>query len=347
LEDQFIHGDHNVYTHYRILNSIKNPEDLEFFIESCEDLPAEVPKAYGSSTHHNPGPHNSTYTSKADGHFKQYFKTSAETKHHDRVFYVGVENKPKKATARRYSVYATTLDDSRPRVHHAELTGRIDNGHQLGETTVAITLNLARHPSRYSDGTNYMYQVFSREMNEGDENRLHEINFDTVCAVTGTGHKMNIIHNSFNDTEHGTLEIFAGPFDRNKRYYVNVFAHSESIFGLATTYRRAYVIHGEFHTHYPHPGGPSRNAAGIFFLVVFILLLVGVGIFITYLIVGFVVKSRQGHKGWEALPNSNVWVKVVSTLTCGKLPSGETYGTLRDEPSTTSSIQSSSGYGTV
>ena len=350
LEDQFEHKEFSVFTNYRILNSADHPDDLEFFVESCEDLPSFVPTAYGSATHHHPRPQNYTYVSQREGFFKQYFKTSQETKHEERVFYVSVESKPNKATARHFSVYATTLDDSRPRVHHAELTGRVDNSHQLGDTTIAITVHLARHPARYRDGTNFAYQVFAREMHDGDEKRLDQINFETVCGITRSGHAMTIVNKEFNDTEHGTLEIFAGPFDSKKNYIVNVFAHSQSIFGLATPYKKAYVINGVFHADYPTPHGPGANAAGIFFLVVFIILLVLVALFITYLIVGFIVKSRQGHKGWDALPNSGIWVKVVSTLTCGKLPAGESYGTLRDEPSTSNSIQSSgsaSGYGTV
>jgi hypothetical protein len=343
-DDQF-KDDKDVYTHYRVLNSVEHPDDLEVFVESCADFPTVAPLIYGSATNHHPNAHNFTYKSesKANG-LTQYLKTNAETKHQERVFYLGVENKPKHVTARHFSIYATTLDDSRPIVTNSQLTGRVDNEQQLGEATIGITVTFAEHPKRYRDGNNFVYQVYARELH--DSVSVDKINYETACAIT-RGHKMNTVHSRYNDSRPGTVEIFAGPFDKNKKYAVNVLAHSPSISGLASPYKRAYVVNGNFYQDWPGTPGGGMSPAGVFFLVVFILLLVCIGVFITYLIVGFVIKSRQGHKGWEALPNNNVWTKVVSVLTCGKVRPGATYGHLQDEPSTSSSVNVSGRYGTV
>jgi len=346
LDDQFVHPGQSVFTHYRVLNSNEHPDDLEVFIDSCSDSPSVVPTAYGSSINWRPGPHNYTYITTSNGKYSNYFKTSAETKHEDRVFYIGVENKPNHQTARHYSIYATTLDDSRPIVSNAKVTGRVDNEQQLHYATIAFTVNLAQHPPRYRDGVNFLYQVFAREIRHEDHHRVSDINFDTPCAITRHSERMNTVHEAYDDSKPGTLEIFAGPFDPSKKYVVNILAHSESIFGLSTAYQKVYVVHGQFYEEFPNVPGGGMSPAGIFFLVMFILLLVAVAAFITYMIVGYIVRTKQGYAGFEAVPHHQIWSKLKFW---GR---GEKYGSLDDEKETrtTSSIQGSGatgGYGTV
>jgi hypothetical protein len=142
------------------------------------------------------------------------------------------------------------------------------------------------------------------------------------------------------------LEITAGPFDKSKTYIVNIYVHSESIFGLASTYHPVYVINGNFHQNWP--SAPGMSPAGIFFLTVFIIFLVACLAFVAYVGIGFAIKKKQGHYGWDAVPNSGLWGKLIKLVTCGKFAPGETYGSLRDEPTTTSSVNASqSGYGSV
>ncbi|KAL0484995.1 hypothetical protein AKO1_003804 [Acrasis kona] len=334
------------FMRYNVLNSNARPEDLEVFVDSCMDANHPVPPIFGDSILPFPNSTFHTYQSTFKSKFTRYLKSDEKRAKDEKVFYLTVENDLNVES--NYSIYATTLSDSRPVVKHSKLSARFDSENSDGGVTFEMEIPLASHPDRYSSGHNYIYNIYARQLTNQDLEHLEDFNFDTPCAINQHGYRVHSIYSDrFNDTAGvGRIKAKMGPFDRKLNHVVNVIVHSNAMEGLTNTYNKAFVIGGVFYDSYP-PNTPVQ-IVGYVFLSLFIILLVFAVLFLIYMIVGMAIKSQKGYSGWQALPNSFIWIKLVSILTCNRYPSGENYGTLQDDRSSTRNVTTSSGaYGSV
>jgi hypothetical protein len=299
-----------IYVDYRVLNSQAKPDDLEVYVESCEDFPSSAPTIYGSAITEHPRSDNYTYKSQNLNSFVQYLKSDAKLSTQERVFYVSVENRI--STARHYGIYATILDDTRPVVSDKRLSGVSE------ENEIKIRINGAQQ-ARKSSGF-FAYELYIREIAVGMY--PSNINFDTSCALTKYGVLQDKTEVNVTVSE---IIFHVGSFNKKSDFVINVLVRDG--YGLTSVYERAYIINGEFHNNWY-----KVSQFNIIAVVVTLLILVLITVPILYFVIGCIVKRAKGQKGWNVIPHINLWRRCVFKITRGRF--GTAYGQLQDDEST-------------
>jgi hypothetical protein len=221
------------YSLYHVKGSTAYSGYMDVVVESCDDLPAQVPKVFGSTSNTTPTEENKAYNSEPVGKFKQIMKSDALPQD-DSTLYVSVQHK--QDTARTYAIYTTSDTNSLPIITDYKIAGQPDN-----DGTFTFTLTAAKH---HIHEKGFNYKMYSREISVTNADK---INFVSVCAITRFG-SIQYATQEFNESS-SIMDLSAGPFDGTKLFVINVIVGAENT--LVAAYEPVYVIYGQFYATWP------------------------------------------------------------------------------------------------